>query len=926
MNKLTACLVLLLFATSSLFAQQITIKGIVSDTTEKKSLSNSVVALLRKSDSVLIAFTRTDNTGKFHLKTDRPGQTIMMITHPAYADYVDVLDLKADSVNELGNVAMFLKSQLLQEVVVSNNGSIRIKGDTIEYKVDSMFMKAGATVEDMLKRLPGIQVDKNGKITAQGEAVQKVLVDGEEFFSDDPTIVTRSMLSDAIDKVQVYDKKSDQAAFTGIDDGQKIKTIDLKLKADRKKGYFGKVEVGSDAKRYWNNNAMLNLFEGKRKLAFYGIMSNTGKTGLDWNESTNYGGTSFEMMEGGGMYINTVGGYDDFSSGSFYGEGLPKGWNGGIHYSNKWNADKIHVNGNYQYKKLNTKASGSTNSKYILPDTLYYINDRGNSFSSRFRNTLNGIYEYQLDSSSSIKVTANGSKGESLNFNHSLSESLNEDGLNVNSSNRRITSEAGNKGLNTNLLFRKKFKKVGRTLSISAYQNYVENLSDGLLNATYNFYDKNGQLDDTRTTDQQKKNSSINSSIYSRISYTQPLSKRAILEFNYSFNNSSGRSSITTLEKTQPGSAKYENVIDSLTNDYSLNVLTNSAGINYRYSKVKKLNLGVGANVARADFTRKDFKSNATANYNFLNFFPQANMNLQFGQSGSLYAYYNGYTRAPGIEQIQPIRDNRDELNQVIGNPDLKQSFRQSVSIGYNSYKFLSERSIGSRIQLTTTSNDFSTVNYVQPNGQRISQPVNVDGNYSLSLYSGYSKKFKKPAVRVRLHTDITKSRYTNFVNDLKNITNNNSIAVGTGFSFDKEKKYYLFLMPEVRRNFSRSSIRPDVTTKYWTQEYQVEGSLTLPKKFEFGTDVMFYIRQRTDAFPDNNNSTRWNARLDKKFLKNDAGILRFSAFDILDQNIGFDRNISTNFISERRYETFRRYFMLSFIWNFTKNGKPQQW
>src|SRR5687768_2850819 len=216
MNKLAASLVLLLLATSSLFAQQITIKGTVSDTTEKKNLSNTVVALLRKSDSVLIAFTRTDNTGKFQLKTDRPGQTIMMITHPAYADYVDVLDLKAGSVNELGNVAMFLKSQLLQEVVVSNNGSIRIKGDTIEYKVDSMFMKAGATVEDMLKRLPGIQVDKNGKITAQGEAVQKVLVDGEEFFSDDPTIVTRNMLSDAIDKVQVYDKKSDQAAFTEI--------------------------------------------------------------------------------------------------------------------------------------------------------------------------------------------------------------------------------------------------------------------------------------------------------------------------------------------------------------------------------------------------------------------------------------------------------------------------------------------------------------------------------------------------------------------------------------------------------------------------------------------------------------------------------------------------------------------------------------
>jgi hypothetical protein len=926
MTKLTACLLLLLFATTSLLAQDITIKGTVSDTTEKKNLTNTVVALLRKSDSVLIAFTRSDNAGKFQLKINRPGKAIIMITHPAYADYVDIIDLKAASVNELGDVPMFLKSQLLQEVVVSNNGSMRIKGDTIEYKVDSMFMKAGATVEDMLKRLPGIQVDKNGKITAQGEAVQKVLVDGEEFFSDDPTIVTRNMLSDAIDKVQVYDKKSDQAAFTGIDDGQKIKTIDLKLKADRKKGYFGKLELGTDAKRYWNNNAMLNLFEGKRKLAFYGITSNTGKTGLDWDEGMNYGGTSFEMSDGGGMYINTVGGYDDFSSGSFYGEGLPKGWNGGIHYSNKWNGDKIHLNSNYQYKKLNTEARGSTNSKYILPDTLYYLNDGGNSFSSRFRNTLSGIYEYQLDSLSSIKITANGNRGQSINSNHSLAESLNEDGLNVNSSDRRITSEADNKGINSNLLYRKKFKKVGRTVSLNVYQNYTESLSDGFLNASYNFYDQNGQLADTRVTDQQKKNSSINSSVNSRLSYTQPLSKRAILEFNYSLSNSHGRSSITTLEKMAPGNVKYENIIDSLTNDYSLNVFTNSAGVNYRYSKVKKLNLGIGGNIARADFTRKDFKTNATANYNFINFFPQANMNLQFGQSGSLYVYYNGYTQAPRIEQIQPIRDNRDELNQVIGNPDLKQAFRQSMSIGYNSYQLLTQSGFSSRIYFSTASNDFSTISYVRPNGQRVSQPVNVDGNRSLSLYASYSKKIKRPGFRLRAHSDITQSRNTNFVNDLKNVNNNNSLAFGGSISFDKEKKYYFFVMPGLRRNFSKSSIRPDVTTKYWTQEYQADGSLTLPKKFELGTDVMFYIRQRTDAFPDNNNSTRWNARLDKKFLKNDAGILRFSAFDILNQNIGFNRDINSNFITERRYETFRRYFMLSFIWNFAKNGKPQQW
>ena len=919
------CLALLFCASSWLFSQQIVVKGLVTDTTDKKNLANSVVALLRKSDSVLIVFTRTEKSGNFSLKMNKPGEVIVMITHPAYADYVDIVDIK-EGANELGQIAMFQKSQLLQEVVVSNNGSIRIKGDTIEYKVDSLIMKAGATVEDMLKKLPGIQVDKNGKITAQGEAVQKVLVDGEEFFSDDPTIVTRNMLSDAIDKVQVYDKKSDQAAFTGIDDGQKIKTIDLKLKADRKKGYFGKLELGSDGRKFWNNSGMLNLFEGKRKLAFYGITSNTGKTGLDWNESTNYGGASLEIFgDGGGMFISS-GGYDEFGSGSFYGEGLPKGWNGGAHYSNKWNGDKIHLNGNYQYKKLNTEASGSTNSKYILPDTLYYVNDRGNSFTSRYRNTVSGIYEYQLDSSSSIKINAQGFTGETYSFNHTLSESLNAYNEKVNNSDRRITTAADNKALNSSLLYRKKFKKTGRTVSVNLNQNYTENESDGFLNAGYTFYNEDGQISNQRSTDQQKINSNIRSTVNSRIVYTEPLSKRAILEFNYGINNNRGKSSITTLEKMVPGSPKYENIIDSLTNDYGLNVLTNSAGINYRFSKVKKISLSFGGNVSRADFTRKNLKTDSVANYNFVNLFPQANLNLSFGQRGNLYFNYYGNTQAPSIDQIQPIRDNSDELNQRIGNPDLKQAFRQRMNLSYNSYKFLSERSIYISAHYSPVINDFSTINYVQPNGQRLSKPVNVQGNYYLSSNIGYNIKLKKSGIRLSLNSGVSKNRNTNFINETKNVNKSNSLSLGTRISYEKEKKFEIAVGPRISRNYSVSSIRPDEPTKYWLQDHFADASVFLPKKFELGSDVTMNIRQKTDAFPDNNNAIRWNARLDKKLLKNDAGIIRLSAFDILDQNIGFQRNINSNFITERRYETLRRYFMLSFIWNFSKNGKPQTW
>jgi hypothetical protein len=907
-------------------SQNITIKGSVSDTSEKKNLTNSVITVLRKADSVMMGFARSDKSGNFILKKIPAGKSIIMVTYPAYADYVDEVTITANSPLDLGKIFMTLKSQLLQEVIVSNAGAIRIKGDTTEFKADSFHMKAGSTIEDLLKKLPGIQVDKNGKITAQGEAVQKVLVDGEEFFSDDPTIVTQNMLSDAVDKVQVYDKKSDQATFTGVDDGVKQKTIDLKLKDSRKKGYFGKIELGTDANKYFNNSAMFNAFKKKRKFSVFGIMSNTGKTGLDWQERDKYNSSgSIDFSDDGNVSFSGGGGDDLGYGGSFYGEGLPTAWNIGALYSNKWDNDKISFNTGYQYRKINTEARGLTQSKYILPDTLYYINDNGNSYSSSFRNSLNGTYEYQLDSSSSLKVTASGYTGKSVTLNDSYAESLDADGKFVNTSTRHTSANADTKSLNTTILYRKKFKKAGRTISFNANQNYNDTESDGFLNADYKYYDGAGNVKKEETTDQQKIKGNTRSGINGRLVYTEPLSKRAILEFNYSLTNALSRSGVSTLEKTPGSGSKYENIIDSLSNDYSLNVLTNSGGVNYRYAKPKKVNFGFGANFSKAGYTRKDVKADTSVAYSFANFFPRANLNIVLPNGANFYLNYYGSTRAPSIDQIQPVKDNTDLLNQRIGNPNLKQSFNQRISGSYSSYKLLSQRNFYTSFNYSTTNNDFSTINFVDQLGRRISQPVNIQGNHSFGGYAYFYQKLKKPNARVGLNASFNTNHNTGFINTLENVNNSLNLSAGPNISFEKEKKFEITLRPQLSYTKTTSSIRPDEPTKYFTQEHQVYVYVALPLKFEFNTDCTFSIRQKTDAFDKNNNVIKWNARIDKKFLKKDAAVLRLAAFDILDQNIGFQRNVNSNFISERTYDTFRRYLMLSIIWNFNKNGSQPQ-
>src|SRR6201996_7124856 len=325
MPKLTALLSCVLLFCMPALAQYSRISGSVADTMEKRKLTNASILLLRPSDSMMVAHTRTDASGAFLLKKIPTGHYLFLVTYPAYADYVDSVNATDTGGLVLPPVPMVLKSKLLETVVLNGSkGAVRIKGDTTEFNADSFRTEAGASVEDLLKKLPGIQVDRNGKITAQGETVKKVLVDGEEFFGDDPTLVTQNLRADMVDKVQVYDKKSDQATFTGIDDGQRDKTINLKLKDGKKNGYFGRATAGQGTDGYYDYQLMANYFRKKEKLAGYGIISNTGKTGLGWGEQDNYGqsilGTA-DVDESTG-FISVQGTNDDLDnwSGNYEGQ------------------------------------------------------------------------------------------------------------------------------------------------------------------------------------------------------------------------------------------------------------------------------------------------------------------------------------------------------------------------------------------------------------------------------------------------------------------------------------------------------------------------------------------------------------------------------------------------------------------------------
>jgi hypothetical protein len=897
-------------------AQPYVVKGTVADTLNIAPLSYSSVVLIRAKDSVISTFGRAKPDGSFELHVTEQGKYVLQVSFPGFADFVDDVTIK-NSITDMGIIPMISKEHLLHEFVLTQQiAAIKIKGDTTEYMADSFKTKDNANVESLLKKLPGIQIDKNGQITAQGETVQKILVDGEEFFSDDPKVVTQGLQANAVNKVQVYDKKSDQAMFTGIDDGQKTKTINLELKESKKKGYFGKADVGGGTDGYFQDQGMLNSFKGKRQLSVFGIMSNTDKVGLGWADNDKFGGGMGETEITDDGSWNIVGGsYDDFGgwSGNYSGQGLPKVWTGGIHYADKWNEDKDHASANYRYAMQNVEVTGDNITQYALNgDTSKVNTEHKNQFSKTERHSLDVTLEWKIDSSTSIRLITNaGLKDQQLSsvYHTETWYMMPDDGPKT-INDRTLGGNTNSQFINSDLLLRKKFRKTGRTLSVDVKENYKDAKTDGHLNSIIS----TGGID-SGTVDQKKTNNTNTLSFFSKATYTEPLSKTAFLEIDYgtTVNNST---SLDYSYNKAPGSSDYNVLNDTFSSNYKYNILTNQGGVNFKFV-YKKLNFNFGSDVSNTGYVQADLLHGDTSHtYSYVNLFPKAHLTYKIAKQTSLNFNYQGSTKQPTISQIQPLNQNTDPLNIKIGNPVLKQQFTNDVSLRFNDYRVLSHRYIYARVSFTSVTDAISTSQITDGPVSSVKY-VNVNGNYTTNGYINYGFKLKKPDLNIGLSLSANTAHINNYINNAKNTSNNNSYTFGPDFRYEKEDKYEFSWNPSATYNDNTSTINT-LPVNYWVFNNEIRGDVQLTKKWEINSSVDIMLRQQTVVFTTNNQVIKWNAWVSRKFLKKNALEVRASIFDILNQNIGFTRTAQGSTISQENYNTIRRYGMLSVIWNFT--------
>ena len=888
------------------------------DTLAKQPVSNATITVLKKKDSSLVSFTMTDNSGRFEITGMDAGEYRLLITHVNYHNKTVFFNIK-DEKKDLGTIAMLDKAKVLEEVVVNAEAPpVTLIGDTVQYNAGSFKTQPNASVEDLLKKLPGVKVDKDGTVKAQGEKVQKVLVDGKEFFGNDPKIATKNLPADAIDKVQVYDKLSDQAQLTGFDDGNSEKTINLKLKKDKKKGYFGKINAGAGDDGRYQGKFNVNSFKGARQLSAIGMGNNTNAEGFSFMDILNFTGAMNQLKNGGGdININIT---DEDPLAGLLGvnnTGINTTFGGGFNYNNIIGT-KTDFQSNYFYSRYNPEKESHTQRQYFLPANLYKQNSYSDNLSNSHR--LNLIADYQIDSFNSIKISPSFSYQKTKNSTVSDYSTLSDQGFLTNDG--KSNNLANNEGYNfsTNILFRKKFRRRRRTFSLNLLTNLNDNTGDGSLQSFTNFYDAAGILQSSDSINQQNKNESSLRGYNARAVYTEPIFKKSLLEFSvgnsYSYNNSA-----RTTRDYNTASGKFDLVNDLFTNRFESNYGYTNAGLRFR-KQTGKYNYAFGGSWQHAELEGRSVRTakDSVINKGFSNILPTARFQYYFTRFKQLVFNYSTSTNQPTVTQLQPLPDNSNPLYIKLGNPNLKQEFSHMLRLNLSLVNPYKNTNLFAFFTFQEAQNKIVNADHINSMGVDSVMPVNANGVYNMngSISWGFPVRFLKASLE--LSTVVNSYRSKQFINDQQNDIH--TLTLGPEIRLDMNPTDKLNLSFNASLSYSKSnySLQSTRSTKYFTQIYGTDISLQLPKQFFLATDFTYRINsQHADGF--NAKIPLWNASISKQMLRYNRGELKFSVKDMLNQNIGINRTSNQNYIEDTRVNNLRRFFLLSFTYNLTKTG-----
>jgi hypothetical protein len=896
------------------------IHGIVFDTVGKKGLSYATVSLLNSKDSTLISFTRADSTGNFQLKNIGQGNYLLSASYVGFVPVWQQIQVKG---NELLNVGLINLTDLKNAssvTVTAKRPPVVMNNDTLEFNTENFKTQPNAVVEDLLKKLPGITLDADGTVRVNGQKINRVLVNGKEFFTGDPKLATKNLDADAVDKVQVFDKKSDRAEFTGVDDGQSEKAINLKLKKDRNKSLFGKISAGAGNDGKYDAQTNINKFNGDQQLSVLGMANNTNRQGFSINDVLNFTGElSRGMKSGGNITIRTSGSDDNALPISGMGQnqqGVANTLAGGVNFNDTWNK-KTDFNGSIVGSDVDLLTNRFTVRQNILPGNNfdYYANSSSRKEVKQQRASF--AIDQKIDSTTSFKIVPQLTLQQNDTRTSNQYQSINASQALLNSGNSISSAHSDATNMVTTAQFRKKLAKKGRTISSNLNWNYNNSTQNGALQTNTTYYTSGLPTKDSVINQVNNRASNANS-FGGNLIYTEPFGKRSLMEFSLFYNTSIGTSTRQSWDYNA-SSGKYDQLNLLQSNNFKNSFQFGGAGINWR-SNQKKFNYTVGASLQKTGLKSTNQTNGNNIEQSFTDILPLFNFQYKLNSTRNLSLNFTTSTQNPATTQLQPIIDVSDPLNAYVGNPNLKRTYEQSLNLNYFSANTFTQSNFFAFIAANKSDNAIVNADLIQSNGSRISMPVNANGVYSFFANADMGFPIKKINSRIDFGIGANYNNNISFINGAKNNIQNSSVGPNASWSFAKDNKIDLRL--SARLNFSKAiyGLQPQLNSNYLQQVYGFESTQNLPWALILNNTFNYTINTgRADGY--NINMPIWNLSMAKGFLKNSRAEIKFSIYDLLNKNQGVSRSANQNYIEDTRYNVLQRYFLVTATYRLNKAG-----
>ncbi len=930
MNKLKiifcSLLISVLFC-SSLYSQNNTVTGYVTDENNEALIGVNIV--LKDRDSLFVDGTTTNSLGRFVLSFPQKDGFTLAFSYLGYKS--ESRDFKNNRKNvDLGTVVLKKNVEILDEVdVVELNPAVKLLGDTTEFSANSYKVAANATAEDLILKMPGITLE-DGVVKAHGEEVQKVYVDGKEFFGDDASIAFKNIPADIIEKIQVYDKMSDMAEFTGFRDGETTKTVNIKTYSNMNNGWFGKLTGAYGNGNLYSAGGNLNYFKDDMRISLIGLSNNVNQQNFSMQDmigiASSSGSRGGPPMGGGNSNVPGPPDNGDNSQGNtmsnyFVGQngGINKVNSFGINYVDAWSS-KINVSASYFFNSSGNKTTSLTNRDYLLSgeDVSNYLENQDYA-SSNFNHRFKLKFDYKINDKNTLVITPG------LNFQKMSSESVSDivSSYNsiVSSSNASVTSNNYNAlSFNNSILYRHKFAKTGRTISLNVL-NDISNRNGESLMSSEAYY---SSLTDSIFTNQKTESLSSSNTMSANVSYTEPLGEfsQLMLSINPSYSESLSDKNVFN------GDTGFENlVIDSvLTDYYSFQTYRTKAGTSYRYNKNKvNLNFGVDfQNLSLVDNLTDD-ADNGSKTYNSI--LPKLNMFYNIDKGKFFHLNISSNTSTPTISQLQDVIDNSNTSVLVQGNPDLDQQRTNSVHLAFRTIDKSFNKSLFFVISGQMSDNYIVSTNYtaltdsilsdgvILYSGSQLNSYKNMSGYKNLRSFVTFSLPLKFIRSSFSFNGGYSWSQLPGLVNNVSNITNSDYLFGGVSVNSNISDKVDFRVSYSSGYNMLENKLQPTSDYNYYSGKLTGKANLVLLKKLNVSSDISYNHYLGEQSVSDNNNLI-WNAGLGFMFLKNSAAEIKLSAYDILNQNNSYSQNITSAYVERVYTNVLQRYFLVSFTYN----------